>query len=512
MRCGISAPRFLIFISFGLQVLKAYGIKHMKKIFFVFVALLAYVQVSAQESPWLFRTVNEIHGKEIFITRMNSKEQERLNKEALLSMNGKYKKFNKVKGFNYVISNNIYSVGQPVEIKGKSYVCLGNERISVYLSMTYLSEILYSHILSVTYLDNEIKRYRDDYAYLDYNCIKDDSYTKNKLHLYYFYRNAAVLDKYIPVDWISYRPNSVDNPFVITLKASRDTVTLAYRELQELLQKNCLVKRSLVDSAVQVQKHKEEEARKEQERQDSIRNTRVQYCVVKTDHSIKCQGEGEIEVEKGDTIALVQYEPSVDRFFGLYNFKGVMLNDHSYSFYYDIDNLDMDYLKRKATTTDDQRFERARIDDSLRSERKLARVLRDIDSLTRVIDSIQKNLNRRQIFMISQDYAYGKYDQFGLEFNLYNCFTKSIKYVQITVVPYNQVNDVQCDDVGRREKNVRCIGPIEPKEKATFTFDELFWDENDIIKYLRVTYIKFTFMDNSTKVYSGWDNIKKHYN
>jgi hypothetical protein len=278
-----------------------------------------------------------------------------------------------------------------------------------------------------------------------------------------------------------------------------------------VLGSSCLISKDSVESEVRRYKEAEAEKRRIQEQQDSIRNTKVQYCIVKKDHSVDVLDGESVEVKEGDTISLVQYLQYDDWFLGLYNFKQVKLYNNTFKYRYSFDDQDIDFLRRNATILDENRFERARMDDSLRSMRKLEKTLLELKKLHEEVDSIQKDYSRRQIFMLNQEYAYGDYHQFGLSFKLYNCFGKTIKYVELRVVSYNQVDDVQRDDIGRSEQRVRCIGPIEPTGYGTFTFDELFWDENDIIKYLRVTNIKFTFMDNSTKVFSGWANIKKHY-
>lgn len=483
----------------------------MKKLLIIAILLLTSVGLCAQEKPWLFRSVDEIYGKRIYITWMNFDDQDRLDNQALVSINGKYKKFSKIKDLNYLTSQKTYQVTQPMEIKGKQYVCLGNEQISLYLPTTYLAEILTNHILSVTWLDSEIHRFRQDYAYLDNDRIRYKRYAIDKLCPQVFNPNTWILGKYCPVNWISYTPNHVDSTFIIKAKAGKDTVTLTYPDFQEVIKSDCLVSKSLVDSAVYQYELAEAAKRRYQEEQDSIRNNRVQYCIVKKNHSIDILEGEKVEVKEGDTIPLVQYLKYDDCFHGIYNFQQVKLNKYLFSSYYTIDIQDQDYLKRNATMMDENRYERARVDDSLRCMRKLENTLQELKRLHEEVDSIQKEYNRRQIFMLSQDYAYGDYHQFGLSFKLYNCFNKTIKYVELKVVSYNQVDDVQRDDIGRTEQRVRCIGPIEPTGYGTFTFDELFWDENDIIKYLQVNYIKLTFMDNTTKVFSGWANIKKHY-
>lgn len=139
-------------------------------------------------------------------------------------------------------------------------------------------------------------------------------------------------------------------------------------------------------------------------------------------------------------------------------------------------------------------------DDSLRQERRqtLAEVQRT-----------KQRMNRDQIFLFSIKTARSDY-MFGLEFNLYNCFKKTISKIEITVVPYNMRNRVQPDKFDRTVRTVRCMGPVPPGAPAQYLFDELFWDENDRIKYMRTTSITFHFTDGTTRTFSGYNQILKH--
>ena len=81
----------------------------------------------------------------------------------------------------------------------------------------------------------------------------------------------------------------------------------------------------------------------------------------------------------------------------------------------------------------------------------------------------------------------------------------------MTVNAYNTFNDPQKDEIGNTQKGARCIGPIAPKETGYYLFNELFWNENGVITNCRVTSVKITFTDNTSVSYSGWANVKKHY-
>lgn len=124
------------------------------------------------------------------------------------------------------------------------------------------------------------------------------------------------------------------------------------------------------------------------------------------------------------------------------------------------------------------------------------------------IDKTNAYYKKNGILILDQEYSFSDY-RFGLKFNFYNCFSKDIKYIVLTVVGYNQVGDKERDDWGNHTKEARCIGPIKPTNTGVYDFNDLFKDEKDIIKELKVEKVVVTFMDNTTKTFSGKSNVDK---
>ena len=58
---------------------------------------------------------------------------------------------------------------------------------------------------------------------------------------------------------------------------------------------------------------------------------------------------------------------------------------------------------------------------------------------------------------------------------------------------------------------MRGIGPIEPNDGGSYSWEKIFWDEYGVIKNCRITAIKFTFKDGTVKSFSGYANIRKHF-
>lgn len=136
------------------------------------------------------------------------------------------------------------------------------------------------------------------------------------------------------------------------------------------------------------------------------------------------------------------------------------------------------------------------------------------NALLLLLDKIEKLTNKYESYdkiglvITKKDYAYEEYsDAFGLSLDFYNGYNKQIKYIDITVRPYNRVGDLTKDDFGRDVKRVQVIGPLNKKSISEVTFKNMFWDERDIINRIVITYMKVTFMDNTVKEIK---NINQH--
>ena len=104
------------------------------------------------------------------------------------------------------------------------------------------------------------------------------------------------------------------------------------------------------------------------------------------------------------------------------------------------------------------------------------------------------------LVITSKKFAFAEYgSQFGLKLSFYNGYNKDIKYIDLTIRPYNRVGDKTYDDLGKDVARVQVIGPLVSDMTSSVEFDSMFWDDNDIITYLVITYMKVTFMDGTVK-------------
>lgn len=81
----------------------------------------------------------------------------------------------------------------------------------------------------------------------------------------------------------------------------------------------------------------------------------------------------------------------------------------------------------------------------------------------------------------------------GIEFTIFNPTKKKIKYVVASMVAINSVGDVMS-----YQRNCRGIGPVDSYDYGSWSFDEVFYDKNDVIDDLRV-YFRVIYTNGTSK-------------
>jgi hypothetical protein len=121
-----------------------------------------------------------------------------------------------------------------------------------------------------------------------------------------------------------------------------------------------------------------------------------------------------------------------------------------------------------------------------------------------------KRASSKQLFLKSAEYAYGDYSERGLKFRIFNCWNKTIKYVEFSATAYNDVGDIQRDWIGKSVANAKGIGPIDPLEEGSWLFDDMFYDKRGVISSIKPTRIKIIFTDGTSLSFNGYATIHKH--
>ena len=97
-------------------------------------------------------------------------------------------------------------------------------------------------------------------------------------------------------------------------------------------------------------------------------------------------------------------------------------------------------------------------------------------------------------------------NQVGVQTQLYNASDKTIKYINIYYVPYNQVNDIVKDNFGKTAAAGQIVGPVEPDTVVVGTFEYL-WTSPNIVR-VEIFRIDMFFMDGSKETIMGTDLVK----
>ena len=90
----------------------------------------------------------------------------------------------------------------------------------------------------------------------------------------------------------------------------------------------------------------------------------------------------------------------------------------------------------------------------------------------------------------------------GVQFSFRNEGEKTLKYVTISFIPYNQVGDAVSSSIGgRSEFGIICTGPIAPNKKQSGRCECIWY--NYSITSVRVSKAEIEYMDGTTEVIDG---------
>ncbi len=166
-------------------------------------------------------------------------------------------------------------------------------------------------------------------------------------------------------------------------------------------------------------------------------------------------------------------------------------------------------LQRHLDSLDRRRMASLRLADSITTALRNDSIAQAEEALRLQVQATKDRMNRDQIFLMSARTAKSDY-MFGLEFNFYNCFAKTITKIEVSVTPVNARGQVQADQFKRTVRTIRCMGPVYSGSPAQYTFDELFWDDRGRIQEMRVSSVTFHFTDGTRRTFSGYEKILRH--
>ena len=480
----------------------------MKNLLVLFFLFFCTSSLLAQEDR--FSDISQTKGKDIYVI-----DDTPLN-VAYTIVDGKVKPIRKVKNLSVTMAGKVYSIeSNSYTFKKDIYLVLkgGGETI---LLKEDAAALYLSSFVSKTYWQEKYDLYRNDYVYLNYKKY-------NQVHS----ANATV--EYDDLTRIEWRGMELSDDGALYYMCEYNGVnplerfkvtSKFFEESKDII----FIKKDDIQPYVEKYNTRLAKEKRDKEIADSIANTKLRLAIALKEANYM-DNDRPINVYKGDTLAIFSYNPSEDEYVARFHFSNLLfkLDDiefldtkktttegrYSWETKTVKTSADADFLKAKGEEGKEQRFDVAVAYDEVQTNIYIGKLKSAIDDYNKEVAYKRKN----QIFITGIGYLFDSNEysnRFGMRFDVYNCFSKTIKYVEFTMTNYNAVGDVQRDDMGRSSRTVKGIGPIEPEDGGRYSWDDIFWDDRSVIEKTRLTNVKFIFTDGTTKVFSGYANINKH--
>lgn len=420
-----------------------------------------------------------------------------------MEQKGKLKVVKDVSQYNQAFDNGrVLEVQSQEIVKKKKYLLLTSDGISYYILIDGKKNYL-NNVRSYSFWEDKLSYFQDNFQLFLIHGADAEDHPSNHYKLIYWSGFKMPESFTTDVQFFYYESDILGSDEANEKGAERSLPSEAIR-----LNASKYISKETYNSLVT-----EYLERKENERLDSLADLRP--IIAKVLHTYDAKNtykKVDIKYDDGDDNEIRLYLCNTTVKYGKtsYTFSGYSLgndltfNDSDLKF---INPAESDYLKRRGSNGISVRKKIAKDSDLEYSSAKLDSLQAELDKLYQKVQKMYSFYDKKKIFITGHDYVFGDYGQFGMSFELYNCYSQPIKYVEIKMAPYNAVDDVQTDDMGRGTREVRCIGPIEPKESATYKFEKLWWDERDIIRRVDIIRVKLIFKDNSSIIFPSKSKV-----
>ena len=455
--------------------------------------ILAQFTMSAQDK---FYSYGDMAGKRVILYN----QMEILNKyEPYVYQYNNKNKLKAIKNpdfYEHLDKSIVYVVG--LETHGKrKYIHLTKDEEDYYViidgRLEFLNNVRPTNIEQFVEITNK-------YSYLD---LTSTTATQSS----YITRQAGIrfpiLERYLPIYWEPYSiPETIDDDFIISFKLDErgPGIPLTYSQCTSY---NGFITQEELDKKIE----KYEEAKRIQEIQDSIDvHTVVEAKLINLKAAEDKLDTYKISnfLTKGDIIyvSIYGYDSKSDHYYCILEGKEVIFPSYMLTF---SDSETEEFSVKRGMYSTEKRKEVAKVNDKKRSEERAPKVDAYFNHLKEALKNYSQFISQKKLFIKNTELLYSGYNDVGIKVEIFNCFSKPIKYVELKVAAYNVVDD----RVGE-PRNIRCIGYIYQNESGIYSFEDVFYDRNGIIGKLQIINAKITFKDNTVVSYSGKDSVKAH--
>lgn len=213
----------------------------------------------------------------------------------------------------------------------------------------------------------------------------------------------------------------------------------------------------------------------------------------KIDQSKSIEDNWKLTFELSDKIVFIGgslYVNNIKYLKALYRGKAFFIHHKSVTLDED-EKMKLDSLEKCPADIQERFFNKALFFNKMYHLQNLEKAIADMESYAKYGLAIKK-------WGVYDESAYT--DGTGINISFFNPTDKTIKYISFTVQGYNAVDDPVGKPITKR-----CIGPIDPQESGSYTFEYTWF--TDIISYAKIRSITVTYKNGSTKNIANADKI-----
>lgn len=458
----------------------------MKRIILLSVLICASLGLMGQTGPDRFASYDEMTGKEVWFYNVDLMRRAYGDFIYKMEANGKLKKVSSSTAYDNLSSADV-RVGQIYKESGKNFLQVHISGIKYYLLINNNTDFL-TNTRSTSYW----KQLKDEAS--KYKYISADSYILRD------YTQRHPVQDYISITWRTLqRPASLDDDVYFTFTTSNNTT----RTLNFKAQDFTFFKKDFVIVVPASSKPAPVVSASTSEVNGEKVSTMDSYRVFDADLAWNSSISSVLDTKEyipNETLPFTVYGYSNGYYYGY-------LLSYDCSFpesYVTLRYHDAQYLQSRGKSGMEVRKVWAQEYDRIHSAEYLEQNSAYQEEVRLKQEADRKKSHellqylRKHRVIIGGHQVSRSYSDYTLRIDIWNWYSKRIKYLDLTLIALNNVRDERWDDRSLSVTNRRCIGYIDSYESATYNFEDVFYDYYELIGDIVVCGAVITFEDNST--------------